>query len=143
MPAKALRRTVQMKEFDMKKLTLLIAVLVGLGGTHAFAYERSSSQYENHGSSTFARSGRVDWQVKRLNRILAHVRSQLKKYHPDWRLRREVDRIATDVNRVNYRYRHGYDTLRLRREIDRLRVELHRIEERLHVRHGDWYRWDD
>lgn len=143
MPWQSFRRIVQMKEFDIKKLTLLVAVIVGLAGTNAFAYERSSNQYENHGSNTLVRGSRLDWQVNKLNRMLAHVRYQLKRYHPDWRLRRDMDRVATDVNRVNYRYRHGSDSLRLRREIDRLRGELHRIEDRLHVRRGDWFRWDD
>jgi hypothetical protein len=31
---------------------------------------------------------------------------------------------------------------RLRREVDNLRAELHQIEVRLHVRGGDYYRWD-
>jgi hypothetical protein len=35
-----------------------------------------------------------------------------------------------------------FDSWRLRREIDSLRSELHQIEVRLHVRGGDYYRWD-
>jgi len=60
----------------------------------------------------------------------------------DWRLRREVERISGEVNRVNWRYRHEFDSWRLRRQIDSLRYELHQIEVRLHVRGGDYYRWD-
>ena len=46
------------------------------------------------------------------------------------------------VNRVNWRYRQDYDSRRLRGEIDSLRAELRNIEVRLHVRGGDYYRWD-
>ena len=70
-----------------------------------------------------------------------HVRWEVDRYRGDWRLRREVDRISADVNRVNWSYRYGYDTWRRRREIDGLRYELHQIEVRLHVRYGDYYRW--
>jgi len=74
--------------------------------------------------------------------MLAHVRRELSRYRADWRLRREVDRIAGDVSRVNWRYRRGYENWRLRREIDSLRYQLHQIEVRLDVRGGDYYRWD-
>jgi len=57
-------------------------------------------------------------------------------------LRREVERISADVNRVNWRYRRGYNTWQLRREIDSLRYQLRQIEERLHIRGGDYYRWE-
>ena len=125
----------------MKKLAILTAVVLAVGATSGFGYERSYNQSERHGD-TVAYTGRLDWQVNRLNRMLEHVRGQLRWYHADWRLRREVDRIATSVNRVNWRYRHGYDKERLRREIYSLRGELHRIEEQLHVRRSDWYRWE-
>jgi hypothetical protein len=74
--------------------------------------------------------------------MLSHVRWELSRYRGDWRLRREVDRISGDVSRVNSRSRRGYDSSRLRREIDSLREELRQIEARLHVRSGDYYRWD-
>jgi hypothetical protein len=84
----------------------------------------------------------LDWRINRLNRMLSHVRWELSHYRGDWRLRREVERISGEVNRVNYRYRHGLDSGRLRRHVDGLRAELHQIEVRLHVRGGDFYRWD-
>jgi len=62
----------------------------------------------------FHRDG-ADWRINRLNRMLQHVRWELSRYRGDWRLRREVDS---------------------------LRAELHQIEVRLHVRGGDYYRWD-
>lgn len=122
----------------MKKLTLILALVLGFGSVSAFAYEHSDNRaaYVSPG-----RSG-LDWRVNRLNRMLAHVRWQLSRYRGDWRLRREVDRISDEVNRINWRFRRGHDSGRLRREIDGLRHELHQIEVRLHVRGGDYYRWD-
>ena len=74
--------------------------------------------------------------------MLSHVRREVNRYRGDWRLRREVDRISVQVNRVNWRYRQGYDSRRLRGEIDSLRSELHQIEFRLQARGGDYNRWD-
>jgi hypothetical protein len=123
----------------MKKLVLFVIALVALSGVSAFAYDY---RYDNRTAYVnFGRNG-LDWRVDRLNRMLAHVRWEVNRYRGDWRLRREVDRVSAEVNRVNWRYRHGYDTWRLRREIDSLRAELRQIEVRLHVRGGDYYRWD-
>lgn len=139
MSAGRLRRTLQIMEFTMKKLILVIALGLTLAGAPAFAYDY---RYDNR--ATYVSPGRsgLDWRINHLNRMLAHVRWQLSRYRGDWHLRREVDRISVQVNRVNWRYRHGYDTWRLRREIDSLRYELHQIEMRLHVRYDDYYRWD-
>lgn len=123
----------------MKRLTLLVGFGVALITASAFAYDGRS---ENHSAYvTVGRAG-IERRVDRLNRMLSHVRWELSRYRGDWRQRREVNRIAADVNRVNWRYRHGYDSWRLRREVDNLRAELHNIELRLHVRNGDYYRWD-
>ena len=130
-------------EFDMKtKLGLIIALGLGFTSASAFAYERQYNHDENRGTFRVAHGGdRLDWQINRMNRMLAHVRWELTRYRGDWRLRREVSRISSEVNRVNWRHRHGWDSYRLRREVERLRAELHNIELRLHVRSGDWYRW--
>ena len=125
----------------MKKLTLLLAMGLSLITASAFAYDYG---YRNDTREAYVTPGRngIDVRIDRLNRMLTHVRWQLNRYRGDWRLRREVDRISGDVNRVNARYRRGYDTWRLRREVDSLREQLHQIEVRLHVRGGDYYRWD-
>jgi hypothetical protein len=137
MGADGLRRIRQTKEFAMKKLTLLIALALGLGSVSAFAYDY---RQENHtGYVAFGRGG-LDWRVERLNRMLSHVRWELSRYRGSWRLRREVDRVSANVSRVNWRYRHGYDNGRLRNEIESLRAELRNIEVRLHSR--EYYRWD-
>jgi hypothetical protein len=123
----------------MKKLTLLIALVLGLGGVSAFAYDY---QRDNHTGYVAFNRGGLESRVERLNRMLSHVRWELSRYRGDWRLRREVDRISSNVNRVNWRLRHGYDSYRLRNEVDSLRAELRRVEERLHSHRGDYYRWD-
>jgi len=134
------RRTQQTKEFAMKKLILVVALALSLGAASAFAYDYRS---ENHryGYVSPSRTGR-DSRIERLNRMLSHVRWEVGRYRGGWRLRREIDRISSEVNRVNRRYQRGYDTWRLRREVDSLRAQLHDIEVRLHVRGGDYYRWN-
>jgi len=123
----------------MKKLTLIIALGLSLVTASAFAYDsRSDSRYAYVSPTRSGLDGRID----RLNQMLAHVRRELSRYRGDRRLRREVERISGDVSRVNWRYRRGYENWRLRREIDSLRYQLHQIEVRLHVRGGDYYRWD-
>ena len=125
----------------MKKLTLLIAVALGLGSVSAFAYDNGYDyRRENRTGYVALNRNNLNWRVERLNRMLSHVRWELSRYRASWRIRREVDRISSDVSRVNYRYRRGYDSWRLRNEIDSLRAELHNIEVRLHSR--DYYRWD-
>jgi hypothetical protein len=126
-------------EVAMKKLILIIVLGLGLGGTSAFAYDY---RYDNRAAYVSPGRSGLDWRINRLNRMLSHVRWELSRYRGDWRLRREVDRISSEVNRLNWRYRHGSDSWRLRREVDSLRAELHQIEVRLHVRGGDYYRWD-
>jgi hypothetical protein len=128
-------------EFAMKKLILVIVLGLSLGSVSAFAYDSRDSRYDESGASSHGREG-LDWRINRLNRMLSHVRWELSRYRGDWRLRHEVERISGEVNRVNYRYRHGFDSSRLRRHVDSLRVELHQIEVRLQVRSGDFYRWD-
>src|SRR5205085_9007625 len=136
-------------EFAMKKLILVIVLGLSLGSVSAFAYESRDSRYDDHDSRYDNRPayasqerGGLDWRINRLNRMLSHVRWELSRYRGDWHLRREVERISVEVNRVNWRYRHGFDSWRLRRQVDSLRAELHQIEVRLHVRGGDYYRWD-
>ena len=126
----------------MKKLILVIVLGLSLGSASAFAYD---SRYDNRDSrAEYVSPGRDGLQrrIDRLNRMLQHVHWELSHYRGDWRLRREVERISVEVNRVNWRYRHGFDSSRLRGHVDSLRAELHQIEVRLHVRGGDYYRWD-
>ena len=126
----------------MKKLILVIVLGLSLGSISAFAYDSYDSRYDNRAAYVSQGRNGLEWRIDRLNRMLSHVRWELSRYRGDWRLRREVDRISGEVNRVNWRYRHGFDSSRLRRQVDSLHYELHQIEVRLHVRGGDYYRWD-
>jgi hypothetical protein len=126
-------------EFAMKKLILVIVLGLSLGSVSAFAYD---SRYDNRPAYASQERGGLDRRINSLNRMLSHVRWELSRYRGGWRLRREVERISAEVNRVNWRHRHGSDSGRLRRQVDSLRAELHQIEVRLHVRGGDFYRWD-
>ena len=125
----------------MKKLTLLLTLALSLISASAFAYDYG---YHHDTRTAYVTPGRngLDVRVERLNRMLTHVRWELSRSRGDWRLRREVERISADVSRLNSRYRRGYDNSRVRREVDSLREQLHQIEVRLHVRGGDYYRWD-
>jgi hypothetical protein len=129
----------------MKKLALITALgLVLAGASSAFAYDNDHRDNDRRPSTGDRddRGDRIEWRIDRLNRMVAHVRAQLGRYHGDWRLRREVDRIAADVHRIEWRARNRHEGEGLRGEIDNIRGRLHSIEERLHVRRDDWYRWD-
>ena len=126
-------------EVDMKKFILVIALGLSLGTASAFAYDY---RHDERTAYVNVNRSRLDGRIERLNRMLAHVRSEVSRYRGDWRLRREVQRISSEVSRVNWRYRRGFDRSRLRGEIDSLRSQLHQIEVRLRIRSGDYYRWD-
>jgi hypothetical protein len=136
------RQTVQETRFNMKKLTLTIALSLGLAVVSAFAYDRDHNEYENRGGYAAERSDRLGWQINHLNRMFSHVREQLSRSGGGWRLRSEVDRISGDVDRLNWRYRHDQGSYRLQREVERLHDQLHQVEVRLRLRSGDWYRWE-
>jgi hypothetical protein len=71
------------------------------------------------------------------------VRWQARQYHADWRVRRDLQSISREVDRLTHRFHSGdYDRRRLRSEVDRLHDRLHAIEDRMHVRSHDIYRWD-
>ena len=123
----------------MKKLTILIAIVLGVGSLSASAYDY---RRENRTGYVAINRSNLGARVEHLNSMLSHVRWELNRYRGNWRLRREVDRISAEVNRVNYRYRRGYDRSWVRSEVDTLRAQLHQIEVRINSRSGDYYRWD-
>ena len=124
----------------MKKLILITALAVTICGSSAYAYE---SRYNNYRVGYVDPRSSLDRHINHLNRMVEHVRWEVRHYRADWRIRRDVNVISNEVDRVNYRYRHGsYNGWRLRRDVDRLHDQLHAIEQRLHVRSRDYYRWD-
>jgi hypothetical protein len=126
---------------DMKKLVLVITLALGIVGASAFAADYRDDNRMAYSSDR--RGGPLDYQINRMNRMLNHVRGEVRRYRGDWRLRRQVDVISREVDRINWRYRHNqFDRYRLRREVESVRQRLRSIEVQLHVRSGDFFRWD-
>lgn len=133
----------------MKTLVALTVAVTGIfGGAGAFAQTHHDSYriaYESrdrdHGDRDHG--DRLEWRINHLNRMVDHVRWEARRYHADWRVRRELQDISRDVDRLTRRYHSGdYNGWRLRRDVDQQRDRLHAIETRLRARSGDFYRWD-
>ena len=124
----------------MRKLILITALGIGMAGATAFGSDYRSNDYRVGYVNPHRDS--LEREVNHLNGMLSRVQWQLRRYHADWRMRRDVQNISREVSRLNYRYRHGeYNHARLGREVDRLHDRLHAIEQQLRVRPGDRYRW--
>ena len=128
----------------MKKLVLVITLALGIVGASAFAADYRDYRDDNRVAySSDRRGGPLEYQINRMNRMLSHVQGEVRRYGAGLRLRREVDSISRQVDRINWRYRHNqFDRYRLRREVESVRQRLRSIEVRLHVRSGDFFRWD-
>ena len=130
----------------MKKLIILTVAATGvLSGAAAIAQDYHRDYRNDYRVAYYSRDRHdgLERQVNHLNRMLDHVRSQLRRYHGDWRVRRDVQQISREVDRVTHRYRSGdYNSGRLRHEVERLHARLHAIEQRLQVRSRDYYRWN-
>ena len=125
----------------MKVVTLAVAAVLGVSGATAFAYDYRND--ERHVAYYSTSRDSLERRIDHLNRMLNHVRWELRRYHAGWQTRRDVDDIGRQVDRVNSRFRHGtFRRSGLSQEVDRLRDRLRAVEERLHVRRGDYYRWD-
>jgi outer membrane biogenesis lipoprotein LolB len=125
----------------MKKFCLVTLIVCGLtaGNVSIFAQE-----YENDNRSAYTqvRWGGLESEINHLNRMLGHVRWELARYRAGWQLRREFESIRSQVERVNWKYRHGdYNRRDLRREVERLHADLHHLEIQLRARDWDYYRW--
>lgn len=127
----------------MKKLVLVLVITLALGIVGASAFAADYRDDNRMAYSSDRRGGPLEYQINRMNRMLNHVRGEVRRYRGDWRLRRKVDVISREVDRINWRYRHTqFDRYRLRREVESVRQRLRSIEVRLHVRSGDFFRWD-
>ena len=125
----------------MKKLVLIIALGLGIISASAFAAEYRDENRAAYSSER--RGGPLEYQINKMNRMLNHVQGEVRRYGANWRLRREVAGISREVDRINWRYRHNAsDRFGLRREVESVRQRLRGIEVRLHVRSGDFFRWD-
>jgi len=88
---------------------------------------------------------RLRRQVDHLNRMLDHVRSEMRDYRADRRIWAHYEHIRAEAWQLNNDFRRGvqyYDRRRLRAQIEHMHDELHSIEGQLHVRADRYYRWD-
>ncbi len=113
---------------------------MGLASASVFAHD---NEYRDDQVTYSSRhNDGLGYHVNHVNRMLNHVRAEMSRYGAGWRLRREVQHISAEVNHVNWEYRHPDNgSGHLRRAIEHIHAELHAVEERLHVRAGDYYRW--
>jgi hypothetical protein len=129
-------------ELAMKKLILMIALGLGLGSVSAFAHEDEYG-YDQRSSYAPARHNEAGYEINHINRMFAHVRSQMARYGADWRTRREVGHISRELQHVNWEYQTGrFGWYHLRSEIEHIHNELHNVELRLRFRPNDYYRWN-
>jgi hypothetical protein len=123
----------------MRRWIVLIAGAAFVAAGSVFAYN-----YENDDPPEYIQvlwGPRLDSDVNQLNRMLGHVRWQLRNYKKGPQFRDPFQRIAREVDKVNAEFRKGdYKPRKLRDEIYRLRRELHQIEIDLHVKKADLYR---
>lgn len=127
----------------MKKLILAAAVLVGMAGAASAQWndETPRPRYEQRGWFGGG-SWRAAHELDHLNRMLSHVRWEVRQYGAGWRTRSELNSLTARVADVNARYRSGrVDPRWLRGRIEYLHNELHGIEIRLHARPQHFYRW--
>lgn len=135
----------------MKKALLISLVLVGLSGPTAlvFAHEDEEnrdreSQYRDRESQYVPiRHDNLNYEINHLNRMLSHVRWEARRYGAGGHLRRELWQAAAEVDHLNRESRHPFvNRNHMRREVARVHGLLHHIEQELHVRAGDFYRWN-
>jgi len=125
----------------MKKLGLITLIVCGLSAANVSI---SAQDYESDNRSVYlqVRWGGLESEINHLNRMLGHVRWELARYRANWQIRRDFEHIRREVDRVNWKSRHGaYNRHELRREVERLHADLHNLEVQLRVHNWDYYRW--
>ncbi len=88
--------------------------------------------------------GRLRYEVDHLNRMLAHVQGELRRYRADRRIWGQYEHIRDEARRLNNQFRRGeqfYNRGQVRAQIEHMHDELHQIEQDLHVPSNAWYRW--
>lgn len=104
-------------------------------------------QYDarDDGHQQFDHGGRgLSYDVDHLNRMLAHVQGELRRYGADRHIAGEYQHLRAEANQLNNQFRRGeqyYNRRRLRAEIQHIHSELHHIEQELHVPSNAWYQW--
>lgn len=88
--------------------------------------------------------GRINREVQHLNRMIEHVRGEMRSYGANRRIWYRYEHIRDEAYRLNSMFRRGvqyYDRSRIRAQIAHMHAELHQIELDLHVRAEGYYRW--
>ncbi len=127
----------------MKKLAFLAVVGLAVMAAPTFAHENEyGDDQRSHYVRTYHRDD-ISREINHVNRMLEHVRWQLRRYNASWRTRAEVRHISGEIAHVNWEYNHGdYRSWHIRRELEHIYAELHNVELQLRVRSSDYYRWD-
>src|SRR5256886_8745064 len=87
---------------------------------------------------------RLGRQVDHLNRMLDHVRAEMRAYGANRRIWSQYEHIRAEAWQLSNDFRRGvqfYDRRRLRAQIEHMHAELHSIEQQLHVRADRYYQW--
>jgi outer membrane biogenesis lipoprotein LolB len=126
----------------MKKFGLIILVVCSVSAVNVSIFAQEY-EFDNQSAYMQARWGSgLESEINHLNRMLGHVRWELARYRANWQVRRDFESIRHQVDRVNWKYRHGdYNRRELRREVERLHADLHNLEVQLRARNWDYYRW--
>jgi len=88
--------------------------------------------------------GRLNRQVEHLNRMVDHVRDEMRAYGANRRIRSQYEHIRAEAYELDRQFRRGvqyYNRSRLRAQIEHMHAELHQIEQQLHVRADGYYQW--
>ena len=112
--------------------------------TQETVYERGPRFDDRRDFDREDRGGRLEREVNHLNRMIDHVRAEMRTYRADRRTRYQYEHIRDEAYRLNSMLRRGaqyYDRRRVRAQIEHMHNELHQIEEQLHVRRNGYYQW--
>ena len=88
--------------------------------------------------------GQLQRQIDHLNRMVDHVRGEMRAYGAGRHIRSEYEHLRAETYQLNSQFRRGdqyYDRRRVRAEIEHMHGELHHIEEELHVPTQRYYQW--
>ncbi|HEV2096406.1 MAG TPA: hypothetical protein VGQ82_07880, partial [Chthoniobacterales bacterium] len=85
---------------------------------------------------------RLRYEMDHLDRMLGHVRGELRAYRAGRQLWSQYGQARAEFAHLNSEFRRGTGSWRhIHGEIERLHARLHDLETRLRVRASDRYRW--
>lgn len=90
------------------------------------------------------RGGGLEYEIDHLNRMLAHVQGELRRYGADRHIYGRYQHVRSEAYQVSNQFRRGeqyYNRRRLLGEIEHMHNELHHIEQELHVPANAYYQW--